>query len=428
MRSKILLLIVLTACGLQNEDSPKQTAKQPTQTPVIIQPGTERGHHLHNEQGEPFEYLYREMIQTPLGMAWGPDDDCLYIADYLGRHIVKISPKGEMEEVGLGLWEEDGPRDLVFDTDGSLYTSDHSKIYRIYSDGSAEKIPIYNPRSPSGGIAFSADNELYVADRFSNNILLLEKSGISTLIATGIQFPENPVFGPDGRLYVTEMGNDTIKAVDVDTGEVSTFFQKNIGGAPIYMDFDKDGNLWVRGENHLYRINPAGEEMPINIDGTEYSGQLPPGEVIGQTAGGILVDPSGNVWIGTYAARIERLDLKADGSFTHQMVNPGYESQTIAIGPDDMVYTYNNNTSEIWRIDPTTKEVETIYSEPHIKELALKEDGSVYIGGQGEIGKLDSAGNYHELVKAVTISMTFGGDGMGNSGPVGRKQMDVVGG
>ena len=51
----ICLCIILTACGLQNEDSPKQTAKQPTQTPVIIQPGTERGHHLHNEQGEPFE-------------------------------------------------------------------------------------------------------------------------------------------------------------------------------------------------------------------------------------------------------------------------------------------------------------------------------------------------------------------------------------
>lgn len=412
------ILLTFAACNANPVQTPTPVPVLPTATefssvePKIIQPDYGRGYHLHNLSGERFDYLHREVLQTPLDMVWGSNNDCLYIADWLGRHIVKIFPDGTLEEIGLGIWEFDGPRNLAFDVDGNLYASDHSQIIRFNATGSAELV--FNRGAPSGGIAFNSENELYFANRDLGQIYVINDDGNARMVVSDIENPENPIFGPDGLLYISQMHKNSILSVDVNTGEVRTFFENDLGGDPVYLSFDDQGNLWARGLNHLYRINPKGEEISITINGIVYYGNSF-FEELGQTAGGIAHDPRGNVWIGSYTSRLDRLDLNKDGTFTHTAAYPGFNGTSITFGPDGMIYTYNDLSHEIWQIDPQT-EIGHSFFTPNVNagkvELAFKQDGSLFMGlPTGVIAKLNAEGDYSEIVRKVTRSMTIGDDG-----------------
>lgn len=61
------------------------------------------------------------------------------------------------------------------------------------------------------------------------------------VIARGLDFPEGPAIGPDGRLYVAENRKGQVSRID--DGEMVAFART--GGGPNGLAFGADGDLFV---------------------------------------------------------------------------------------------------------------------------------------------------------------------------------------
>lgn len=385
---------------------------------------TERPGHVRMAAGDvKADYLYRGFIQLPGGITWGPDG-CLYVADQLGRHVVRLAPDGTMSDLGIwrnpGMWSDDGPRNIAFNSKGDLYVSDHrGGIYAIGPDGDVEALPGIRGQ-PVDGITFSPDDELYYTDGGGGRVLKIGADGESQIVARGIENADDLVFGHNGVLYVSQRSLHRVVKVDVKTGAVTEFFSP-IRGYSIYLAVDKDGDLWIRGSNTLYQFAPDGTQKPFYVNGKRCSGDT--FELDIQTPGGITFDEEGRLWIASYNSSIRYLKPLMPGKDTLGMTMtviapgfaPGFDAADLEITRDGTLYVYNNNPSpgELWRIS-SEGEVEVLL---YLHErgnigMALDDQGRLYLGlPNGEIAWLDTNGKLRHYAWLRSSSMTFAADG-----------------
>ena len=143
---------------------------------------------------------------------------------------------------------------------------------------------------PAGGIALDANGILYVADTSNHRIrkIDLDNDVITTLAGTGeaaysgdggpateaaLHNPRTMAIGPDGRLYVADEYNHRIRAIDLDSGIITTVagtgdetFAGDGGLAteaalqrPAGIAFDSQGALYIADtyNSRIRRIGPA---------------------------------------------------------------------------------------------------------------------------------------------------------------------------
>lgn len=440
-----VLSAFLTACRGQAEPSPEQHTEEMTllaapatratgeatasaqQTPLPsgeAQPAEELleerpVHFTPRRDGD--GYLYRSFIQLPEGTTWGPDGH-LYVADWGGRHVVRVAPDGTMEDIGLwqyGQWQSySGPRFVAFDSSGSLYVSDRGGIFKVDDGGTMNRVP--GAQAPSGnlaGIAFSPSDELYFADQDRGSIRRVTADGDSEAVATDIPGAYDMVFAPDGALYVSQMRRDNVVKVDVETGEVNDFFSFSAqlsGCCPSYLAIDGDGDVWIRGDLALFQVAPDGTPKPFTLNGETYSGYV--GHL--KAPADIAFDDQGQLWVASVESFIWRIDRTAseqdfDGGSVNVIV-PGFFASDIDVGADGTVYVYRINTSpgELWSISPDGKtEVLTQIDEPEVG-LAVDDQGNIYLGRpSGEISAFTPDGVLAHYAWLNTWRMTVGTDG-----------------
>jgi sugar lactone lactonase YvrE len=166
-------------------------------------------------------------------------------------------------------------------------------------DGSAPLSAVFhfpngaNP-APGGGIALDDRGRLYVSDSINHRIrrIDLEANLIETIAGDGnagydgdgdpatqasLNFPFDLDFGPDGRLYVADSHNHRIRAIDLDTGIITTVAgngTKGFGGdggpateaalsLPSGVAFDAQGHLYIADtENSRIRRVMLPESLP----------------------------------------------------------------------------------------------------------------------------------------------------------------------
>ena len=369
------------------------------------------------------DYLYRGFVQIPGGIAWGPDGH-LYIADQLGRHVVRLSPNGTISDLGTwrnpGMWNGDGPRGIAFDSNGNLYVSDQGGIYAIGPDGSAKILPGIRGQ-PVGGITFSSDDELYYTDMGGGRVFKVGADGQSQVVARGIENAFDLVFGSDDVLYVSQHSLDRVVKVDVTTGQVNEFLSDLIDQSQIYVAIDEDGDLWVRGCNTLYQLAPDGTQKPFYVNGKRYSGNA--FELDIQTPGGITFDDQGRLWIASYNSSIRYLEPLMPGEDSLGMTMtviapgfaPGFNAADLEITRDGTLYVYNNNPSpgELWRVSPEGEVEVLLYLHQRGNiGMALDSQGRLYLGlPNGEIAWLDTDGKLRHYAWLSSSSMTFAADG-----------------
>ena len=187
----------------------------------------------------------------------------VYLADLTNRKIRKVDSRGIVSTLASDTWvkiadEEIHPNGIAINSLGEIFISDSgsSKIRKIdrnqnvtifagtgefkdFGDGGpAIQAGIRSP----GGLTFSRDGELYIAEETSHRIRKIDKEGTIILVAgTGIagyggdggpaihaqlKSPYRMVFDKEGNLYFSDRDNHRIRKIDLH-GVISTVAGNN---------------------------------------------------------------------------------------------------------------------------------------------------------------------------------------------------------
>ena len=260
-------------------------------------------------------------LSDPFGVTRGPDG-ALWFCDYSGQRIRKIARDGTISTVA-------GNGERGYSGDG----------------GPALQASFNRPHE----IRFDAAGNCYVADMVNNAIRRIDaRSGIITTFAglgdgakgysgdggpankAALSSPHSIQFGPDGDLYICDIGNNVIRRVDMRTGIIRTFAGTGkpgptpdgalITGTPLRgprsIDFDRAGNLWLvtREGNQVFKFDVKAGTIH-HVAGTGASGFTGNGgpaklaTLSGPT--GVALDRDGNSWLAdTESHTVRMIDAK----------------------------------------------------------------------------------------------------------------------
>jgi len=195
------------------------------------------------------------------GVVRGPDG-AIYICDTGNHAIRKVNKKGIISTVA-------GTGKTGYSGDGGPATN--AQLFEPYEIRFA----------PNGDMVFVEMKNHIVrrVDAKSGRISTIAgtgKSGFSgdggPAISATLNRPHSIQFGPNGNLYICDIGNHRIRKIDMKSGAISTFCgtgkkqQAPDGSAigpntplkgPRAIDFDSDGNMWLalREGNAVYKID-----------------------------------------------------------------------------------------------------------------------------------------------------------------------------
>ena len=259
-------------------------------------------------------------LDNPFGIVRGPDG-AFYYCEYTGQRIRRIGKDGTITTIA-------GNGQEGFTGDG----------------GPALKATFNKPHE----LRFDAAGDLYIVDMVNHAVRKIDmKTGMITTIAgTGqpgyggdggpavkAQFkqPHSIQFGPEGDLYICDIGNHVIRKIDMKTATISTFAgtgkagdtpdDSPIAGTPLKgprsLDFDREGNLWLatREGNQVFKFELKAGKIH-HIAGTGKGGFTGHGgpalEATLSGPKGISVDASGNVWLADCESHsIRMIDAKS---------------------------------------------------------------------------------------------------------------------
>lgn len=260
-------------------------------------------------------------LDNPFGIVRGPDG-AFYFCEYTGQRIRRIAADGTLTTIA-------GTGEVGYSGDG----------------GPALEATFNKPHE----IRFDAAGDLYLTDMVNHAIRKIDmKSGtISTIAGDGkpgysgdggpaakaqLKQPHSLQFGPEGDLYICDIGNHVIRRIDMKTGTISTFSGTGTAGetpdgAPISgtplkgprsLDFDREGNLWLatREGNQVFKFDLKGGTIH-HVAGTGKSGFTghggPAKEATLSGPKGITVDSDGRVWLADCESHSIRMVDPATG-------------------------------------------------------------------------------------------------------------------
>lgn len=258
-------------------------------------------------------------IDNPFGVVRGPDG-AIWFCEYTGQRIRRVAPDGTISTIaGTGAkgYSGDGgpalqatfnlPHELRFDANGDLYIVDMTNHVVRKID---MKTKVITTIAGTGVAGYSGDGGPAVKAQFKQ--------------------PHSIQFGPEGDLYVCDIGNHVIRKIDMKSGTISTFAGTGKAGAtpdgapisgtplkgPRSLDFDPQGNLWLatREGNQVFKFDLKGEKIH-HIAGTGAKGFTghggPAKEATLSGPKGISVDAEGNVWLADCESHsIRMIDMK----------------------------------------------------------------------------------------------------------------------
>ena len=258
-------------------------------------------------------------IDNPFGVVRGPDG-AMWFTEYTGQKIRRVAADGTIQTMaGTGEtgYTGDGgpatqatfnlPHEIRFDSEGNYYLTDMKNHVIRRVDG---KTGIISTFAGTGEAGYGGD-------------------GGPATQAT-LKQPHSIQFGPDGDLYICDIGNHVIRKVDMKTGVISTIAGTGKPGAtpdgspikgtplkgPRSIDFDAEGHLWLctREGNQVFKLDlKAGVIHHMAGTGEKgFSGHGGPAKEAKLSGPkGIAIDAEGNAWLAdTESHTVRMIDAK----------------------------------------------------------------------------------------------------------------------
>jgi uncharacterized protein (TIGR03437 family) len=170
-------------------------------------------------------------LNNPVSVAVDPQGS-VYIADSGNNRIVELTAAG----VTSTFTKINAPLAVAVDASGNVVVADATQIWKIASDGTATSW-IGGLSSP-GGMAFTSDGSLLIADTGANVVRQLSASGVLTLIAGAgtvgfsgdgspalsaqLNAPAGIAIGANGTILVADSGNNRIRSLTLSVVAAET--------------------------------------------------------------------------------------------------------------------------------------------------------------------------------------------------------------
>ena len=251
------------------------------------------------------------------------------IADVNGNAITSISLNGSAvgaQQLGFG---EAGSSSTYTATLGSGCANIATKG-SISGSGAAATLPLTGGSTPS-----ASGCTLTITD--SGNVALVLPvtntpvthsvtiNGTQITEIGGYSGPYGMTVGPDGNIWLTDVGTDTVNSFNPSNG-VGVFNLFISGSSLIDIVTGTDGAMWVTDAN-LEGVDRVTTTNTL----TQYP--LPSGG----TPHGITSDSSGQLWVAS-AGPNSIWTLSAGGAFTPISITPSGQPSSIAVGPDGAIW------------------------------------------------------------------------------------------
>ena len=321
------------------------------------------------------------------GLAIGPDGS-LYFAEYRHNRIRRVGTDGIISTVAgngafccvtdgapattAGLF---GPSDVAVGQDGSLYIADTaaSRVHRVGIDGTIQTVAGSRAQCCLGNggpavaaaldrpvsVAVGRDGYLYIADTGMMRVLRVGPNGIIITVAgigcchvdgggdggpgtaARLWHPRGIVVGPDGSLYIADLGNSRVRSVrptwpDLD---VTDILLPSEDGTELYI-FDKNGRhlKTLDALTGALRYQFAYDSAGYLISVTDGDSNLTTFERNGATPTAIVA-PSG---------QRTTLGVNSDG-WLSSLSNPAGETHTMSYSTDGLLQQFVDPRANIHR-------------------------------------------------------------------------------
>jgi sugar lactone lactonase YvrE len=292
--------------------------------------------------------VHGAQIHSPNGIKAGADGN-LYVASVGEQAILVMNPDtGEIvrrlgPEVGI-----DGPDDLAFGPDGSIYWTDFFKgsVGRLAPDGSTSSQMVATGVNP---IIVAKDGRVFVALAFLGDALYELDPNLAApprLLAENLGGLNSFHFGSDGKLYSPVMDKGQVVRIDVDTD-------------PITVDVVVEGLSWplsVRfdSQDRLYTTNPPGI---VRVD--METGAIEPAATVPYAIDNFVLDGEDRLFVtlygeGTVAEAMPNGDLRMLGPMGMVMpggvaVVPRADGESVYVADAWMLDEFDGATGELRR-------------------------------------------------------------------------------
>jgi hypothetical protein len=219
-------------------------------------------------------------------------------------------------------------------------------------------------------LAFGADGNLYVASRFTNEVLKYDGNTgayLGVVVPSGsfgLHAPWALTFGPDGNLYISGVLSNNVLRYNMTTAGIDEFLPSSSGvNSPNGLTFDSVGNLYVSssaGSNVLRFQGPGGASpgAPLPAPGQSGAVFVPPnsGGLNGTT--GLAFGPDSNLYVGSSNTNTVNRYNGTTGAFIDTFVSAGSGGLNgpgrLTFRPDGFLYVSSSNNGAVYRYSATT--------------------------------------------------------------------------
>ncbi|MEP5365674.1 MAG: T9SS type A sorting domain-containing protein [Reichenbachiella sp.] len=247
--------------------------------------------------------------------------------------------------------EFSAPTGIVVDGAGNMYVSQNGhnqhKIRKITPDGIVSTLAGAGPSGSANGtgsgasfgnpfgLFIDASDNIYVAD--NADIRKITSAGVVTTIGTTSQ-PVDVVVDSDGKVYSIEYNLGVINRFPAGGGSPTTFSTVNGGGQIGGMVIDASNNIYVGtrgadiGTGKIYKVTPDGNTVTEEVTDLNLRG-------------GLAMDGDGNFYYTTYGNEVHKVTMP--GATVSTVLTGLNGSWEVAVDASGNIYAPSTNGNQI---------------------------------------------------------------------------------